>query len=273
MRPVDLLIVSCACVYVVVSLRVSAETARAIRLGPRAASFIAGLAIIGAALSERVDELAAETLSAHMAQHLVLWLVVPPLLIWGRPLAVLALAASADRRRFLRSLETDVSGVRRVVTHPLVVWGATAAVLWGWHLPRMYQGAIGDELVHAAEHALFLGAGLLWWSVVIGPMQRRRIGRGAVIVLVFATMVQSSWLAMVLSLVDRVVYPVYVRADTAAALRDQQTAGVAMWVTMSIVFAIVFALVFLRWFVELEARRRARDATRDAAGTAEMVSG
>lgn len=260
MSPVDLMLALCACAYFAASLRLPEGAARAIRLRARVASFVGGLAITGVALSQRADELAAETLSAHMAQHLVLWLVVPTLLIWGRPLTVIALAASAKHRSTLHHVDAELSDLQRVVTHPLVVWSTTTVVFWGWHLPRLYQNAIGDELVHAAEHALFLGTGLLWWSVVIGPIQRRRVGRGAVIVLVFATMVQSSWLAMVLSLVDRVIYPVYVRGDTAAALRDQQTAGVAMWVTMSIVFAVALALVFLRWFVELEARRRSRDA-------------
>ena len=55
----------------------------------RVASFAAALAVLGLALNGPLHNLSDSYLfSAHMAQHLVLTLVFPPLLLYGTPAAV-----------------------------------------------------------------------------------------------------------------------------------------------------------------------------------------
>lgn len=232
--------------------------AGAIIVGARGiASFYVGLMVLGLASSPAVEARAEHELSAHMAQHLVLWIVAPPLLIWGRPLLVAALALPTPARRLAMAIGRRL----RPALHPVVVWGLSAATLWGWHLPRLYDAAVRSSGLHTAEHASFLAAAILLWAVVLPGAAGRRLNRGPSILLVFATMLQSAWLAMVIALTDRVIYPVYAAGvDPSSALADQNLAGVVMWVPMTIVHAAVIALLLRRWLGELEVRARHREA-------------
>jgi putative membrane protein len=220
----------------------------------RHVSAFIGLVVLAAALSPPVDALADRKLSAHMVQHLALWLAAPPLLVWGRPFLTFMLALPLEGRRVVQRLGLLIRPVFRTATRPLVVWTLSTAALWLWHLPRLYQSAVRHTGVHMLEHATFIGAALVLWSAVLGTMPHRRVSRGAAILLVFATMLQSAWLAMVLSFASTVVYPVY------GSLGDQQLAGVLMWVPMTTIYAIAAGALFLRWFSELDRRVRWRDA-------------
>ena len=101
------------------------------------------------------------SLSAHMAQHLLLGLVAPLLLAAGAPVR-LALAASR-RRRWVRALHA-------LPLRPAVGWAAFTAVMLGTHLTGWYELALENPFVHALEHLAYLLAG----SRVLDPARRRR---------------------------------------------------------------------------------------------------
>jgi len=51
--------------------------------------------------------------------------------------------------------------------------------LWVWHLPALYQAALGNAAIHAIEHTCFLAtACLFWWALIHG--RYGRVGYGAV---------------------------------------------------------------------------------------------
>jgi putative membrane protein len=231
----------------------------------RAASFYVGLVVLAGALSSPVESRAGTRLSAHMVQHLVLLLVAPALIAYGRPVVVTLLALPLRARRAIGRLEraAAVRKAKKVVGHPVTAWALVASVLWTWHQPDLYQAAVGGGVVHALEHATFFGAALVFWRAVIDAGPRRRVSYGAALLLVFGTLVQSGWLAMVLSFAPQVVYPVY--GDGPQALADQQLAGVIMWVPMTAVFVVAIVALFVRFFGALDARVR-RDEARDAIG-------
>src|SRR4051812_5964852 len=62
------------------------------------AAFTAGIASLIVAATPRLHEAAERTLPAHMAQHLLLIIVAPPLLIIARPLPVLLFALPLKAR-------------------------------------------------------------------------------------------------------------------------------------------------------------------------------
>lgn len=214
-------------------------------------AFGTGIGVLTLALASPLAALADTLFSGHMVQHLLLWLVAAPLIVYGRPLLAIGLGLPVGVRRALRP-----SRILRALAHPLVVWGLYAAALWGWHLPGPYQAAVHSPAIHALEHLSFLGTALLFWGVVVG-VPRRRLSYGATLAFVFTTMLHSVWLAMVLSFVPTPIYPVY-EPGTAlwawASLADQQVAGVVMWVPSAIVLFVTLAVLFLRWFRELDAR-------------------
>ncbi len=223
------------------------------------AGFSAGLVVTAAALLSPLDPLADTLFSWHMVQHMAFVLVAAPLLVYGRPLLVIGLGLPArSRRAGLRLASTGpVASVLDAGRHPVIVWSLYAVTFWGWHLPGPYQAAVHDGGLHALEHLSFLGAALLFWSVVLGTGPRRRLAYGPTLAFVFTTMLHSVWLAMILSFVPTAVYPVYAPGAeswglTAAA--DQSIAGVVMWVPSAIVFSVTLGVLFLRWFRELDER-------------------
>src|SRR5688500_9573952 len=117
----------------------------------RALSFAAGLFTLILALSSPLDALAAALFSAHMIQHMLLIVVAPPLLVLGVSPAPFLLALPQPTQRKLgqwwrrtRWLKT----VRQALTQPPIVWALSALVLWAWHAPRLYQGALQNEALH-----------------------------------------------------------------------------------------------------------------------------
>ncbi len=230
----------------------------------RRVSFFAGLLAVCVALSRYFEGAATTRFSAHMAQHMILLTVAPPLLVYGRPTLAFLMSMSLGARRRVRRLESrgPASFVLRVGGHPAVVGGVYTAALWSWHLPGAYQEAIRSSPVHALEHTTFLAIGLLFWGTVIGASTRRRVSYPAALALVFATMLPGVWLAMILTFAPHLVYPVY--GSHVGALSDQELAGALMWAPMALISATAIALLFLRWFRLLDMRNEVRPSVRIA---------
>ena len=230
----------------------------------RRVSFFAGLLALCVALSRYVEGAAATKFSAHMAQHMILLVVAPPLLVYGRPALALLMSMSLSTRRRVRHIESgDPAGfVLRVGGHPAVVGALYTVALWSWHLPAAYQEAIRSAPVHVGEHLTFLAVGLLFWGTVIGAGTRRRVSYPAALALVFATMLPGVWLAMILTFAPHLVYPVY--GSHAGALADQELAGALMWAPMALISSVAIGTLVLRWFRVLDMRNAARPEIRIA---------
>src|SRR2546427_225695 len=90
------------------------------------ASFFAALVVLFFALNGPLHNLSDNYLfSAHMAQHLLLTLVFPPLLLYGTPAHLVRLLL---RHRW-------VMAVARVVTRPLAAASIFTAPILVWHVP------------------------------------------------------------------------------------------------------------------------------------------
>ena len=49
--------------------------------------------------------------------------------------------------------------------------------MWLWHVPALYDAALGNDAVHALEHLTFGAAGLLYWWHLLSPIRSRmRLG-------------------------------------------------------------------------------------------------
>jgi putative membrane protein len=171
-------------------------------------------------------------LSAHLLQNVVIAEWAPALLVLATPPL---LAARIEL----------LPAVRRL-THPLVALPLWLAVYDIWHVPRLYDAALRhpNSLLHL-EHASYLVCGLLlWWPV----FQGERLGDAGRAAYAFAGFVLASPLGLLLALLPRPVYSVYVHAPRiwVSALTDQQLAGIAMATEEAVVFFAVFAWAFLR---------------------------
>src|SRR5205807_2368422 len=130
----------------------------------QAVSFFAGLAVLAAALVSPVDALAGTLLSVHMAQHLILLVAAPPLLVYGRPGLVMFLGLPASSRSGLGGIgaRRRFRVVGRVVLQPLVVLVASAAARCGWPL----SGALMWIPPGAVEFLTIIFLALRWFEDV-----------------------------------------------------------------------------------------------------------
>ena len=111
------------------------------------------------------------------------------------------LVSSSAQRPRLRSTV-------RALAHPVVVLLVHGLVLWGWHIPALFQAALRNRAVHSVQHLMFfLSAALFFWAPVHG--RYGRAGYGVSVLFVFATALLSSLLGALLSLAQRLWYPMY----------------------------------------------------------------
>ncbi len=201
-------------------------------VGARAvAAFAAGVAFLFLAVVWPLDAYGEWSFGAHMAQHMVLLAFVPPLLLAGQPMAVIAQGLPRD---WLRPLHAVGAGAHARLLATLA--GATlahGAVMWLWHLPAATTAALHHEGVHVLMHASFLLAGLWFWSAVFRCVRDPALGVVPALVALVAVMMLMGLLGALLTFAPRVLYPVYIARVHALGidpLVDQQLAGLIMWV-------------------------------------------
>ena len=188
----------------------------------RAALFGLGLALTLVALVGPVDRIAEDDLlSVHMLQHLLIGdaatalMVVAvrgPLLVFLLPAAMLAPLARSRRVR------ASLSALLR----PRVAFGLWAANLAVWHVPYLYDLALRHDSVHYTEHACWVVAGLVAWTLLVDPGSHRRLTVGGRIAFAAAMFAAGQVLADVLVFSSHPLYPAY------PGRLDQQLAGAAM---------------------------------------------
>src|SRR3954469_10857697 len=109
----------------------------------RLACFVAGLASLWIAIASPLDALGGMLLFAHMAQHLILMSVAPPLILLGAPVVPLL-------RGMPRWIVRDALGpffgmlheLGLFLTRPIVCWLAMNVAYVGWHLVPAYELAL-----------------------------------------------------------------------------------------------------------------------------------
>lgn len=228
-----------------------------------------GLAATAVALAPPLDRASVELFSAHMAQHQLLLLVAPPLLVAGRP-HVAALFALGGGGRAAAAATVRRPGFRRAwgaLTAPSTAAVLHAAAIWGWHVPRLWDAALLDPRLHAVQHVTFFGTAVLfWWAMLRGRWGRA--GYGVAVLYVFATAVHTSALGALLAYARTVWYPANASgAEPAAALGDQQLGGLVMWIPSGALLTLLGVGLFAAWLGELE-RRSGEARSASAPGSA-----
>lgn len=208
----------------------------------RAALFALGLAVILFALAGPLDRIAEEDLlTAHMGQHVLAGDVGPallvlalrgPLLVFFLPAPVLAAVARSPIRTALSTL-----------MRPRVAFGIWAANLAVWHVPWLYDLALRHQALHDLEHACWMLAGTLVWTLLVDPGGHRRLTVGGRVALAAAVFGAGQTLTDVLVFSFSPLYPAYHGAYGVSALTDQKLAGIAMMVEQLLTLGTCVALL------------------------------
>jgi putative membrane protein len=241
--------------------------------------FLCGILILLIALDSPLDVLGDTYLfSAHMLQHQLLILAVPPLLLAGIPEEAARRGErwirQALKRSGLQRLESSASPARGIKpTGYILLWLVGTATIWLWHIPALYNAALADENIHVVEHLSFLFTATLFWWPILSPLPEQRLSSKARFPseTTFPPLPQAAYLLLALVACDILgtllaysppgLYPAYLKPDDVYGILpllrdrwgmtpsiDQQAGGLLMGLTADPVY-ILFALsAMARWY-------------------------
>lgn len=204
--------------------------------------FFSGLVVMFASLNGPIHDLSDVYLfSAHMVQHLLLTLAVPPLLLAGVPGWMLRPVLS--RRR--------VAPVARFLTRAPICFVLFNLVIALWHLPPFYNAAMANHGLHILEHLMFMAAAvLMWWPLMSQLPEFPRLAYPGQMLYSFLMSLPMSIIAIYIAMADRVLYPAYSAAPRVlplSPLEDQLLGALIMWIPGGIIFMIIMTVVFFKW--------------------------
>jgi putative membrane protein len=208
----------------------------------RVTAFLAGLVTAALALVSPLHVLGERyLLTAHMVQHLLLTLVVPPLLLLGTPGWLLR---PLLRLPYVRPLAS-------FLTSPVVAFLLFNGTFALWHAPALYDLALRVEWVHILEHQSFTLTALLSWWPVLSPLpELPRLSRPAQVLYLFLQSLPPTIIGALITFASAVLYPTYAAAPRLfglSPLDDQQLAGLIMWVPGALVYLLALSIVFIAW--------------------------
>ncbi|MCB1013493.1 MAG: cytochrome c oxidase assembly protein [Acidimicrobiales bacterium] len=240
----------------------------------RTASFAAGLATVVVATQSGLARYDTTLFSVHAAQHVLLGMVAPLLLVLGAPMTLAVQATHRPTQRFLVGLFRQP--VVRFVTHPITAWFLFGTTMFGLYLTGVYELSLRNGVVHGWVHLHLLAVGCLFTEAVVGldpGWGRTRAGRplGYPVRLLLVLLLVPFHAVLGLALlsagepVAAAWYEGLGRTWGASPLADQRTGAALMWGLGDLVGVVLAVVVAYQWMRADEREARRLDAADDAA--------
>jgi cytochrome c oxidase assembly factor CtaG len=238
------------------------------RLDRKTALFGSGVLLMLLTLVGPLDFLGDNYLfSAHMLEHILLYLAVPPLLLLGLPpapvQALLSFGVAAKAERFLR--------------RPVVAWLLAVGTMWFWHLPVFYNAALNNEGIHAVEHLSLLLTGTIFFWPIFTPLQSHRLSPVIGAVYMFIAMSANMILGILLTFSPLGYYPTYMRSSDGTGIfrlihtvwkldpqSDLNLGGMFMWIIGGLLYFAPLLAVISRLYRNPEEWETAEKGSGDA---------
>jgi putative membrane protein len=233
------------------------------RLSTRALSFGAAVCFFALALLSPIGTLADGYLfSAHMLQHLLLVLIVPPLALLG----------------FDALKSPPAAGQRMHLPAPLA-WLCGVGAMWLWHMPTLCNAAASNALTHRVQEITLLAMGTAFFWPIVGLRREARLSPLAGAVYLFTGCVACTILGVILTFspveicsvflhpVDRLgVMPLLRDGWGMTAAKDQQIGGLFMWIPACLVYGAGILGLLARWY-----RAEEREPVEQPAATGDVA--
>jgi cytochrome c oxidase assembly factor CtaG/putative copper export protein len=213
--------------------------------------------------------------SMHMADHMMLSMLVPILLVLGGPVSLalraLPTAGRSDppgmREWLLAALHSRLS---RFLTNPVVATVLFVTGFYGLYLGGLFDAAVGSHIGHVAMNVHFLLSGYLFYWVVIGvDPTPRPIPPLAKVGVVFASLPLHAFFGVLLMGMGNVLGESFYRSLHLSwhtdLLGDQRLGGGIAWAAGEIPLVVVMIALLVQWSRsdQRTARRLDRAAERD----------
>lgn len=203
-------LVIAAAVYVHVARRLAVP-------GVRQASFMAGWALLSAALVSPLCNLSVALFSARIGQHMLIEFLAAPLIAWGLP--------------------WELGGRNKGVSFALFGAVPFAVALWFWHLPAAYDWTFRSVAAYWSMHVSLLLAAVLLWKVLL-----ERRNAGASLLASGLTTAQMTVLGAIYTFAGRALFSVHFGTTGVwglSPLDDQRLGGLIMWIPPGLALAAV----------------------------------
>ncbi|TPM08896.1 cytochrome c oxidase assembly protein [Mesorhizobium sp. B2-3-11] len=222
--------------------------------------FFAGWAALAVALVSPIHALGEHVFAAHMVEHELLMAIAAPLLVASRPMAAMMWALPARLRQTLGAAgHTNIFQVIwAVMSRPVVATFLHGIAIWTWHVPALFEAALQQGFLHYAQHASFLGTGLLFWWVLL-PRPGREQDCGGAVMHLFFTSLHTGLLGALFVVSRRLWYPenaIGSKLWGLSPLEDQQLAGLLMWIPAGLIYGGA-ALLLAAFWIGTSGRRHA----------------
>jgi cytochrome c oxidase assembly factor CtaG len=218
--------------------------------------FVLGIAVLILSLESPLDALSDDYLfSAHMAQHLLLILIVPPLLLLG--------LSERTTRGWLQN--PLIAGAERILGNPWLAWTLAIGVMTLWHVPVLYNYALAHDGIHVLQHLTFLVTATMFWWPILHPLPERRLQTGLAVLYLFAAAAENSVLGIIITFMRVGHYPAYLHPDDEygaltlirdvwglSAADDQRLGGLLMWIPGCSVYFIAILALIAKWYATPE---------------------
>ena len=240
------------------------------RIGPRATNpgeavvtrsqlawFVATMVVLWAASDWPLHDIGENFLySAHMVQHLLLSLVLPPMAWLATPtwLARLVIGSGAAYR------------IIRRLARPLVATVIFNAVVVLQHWPLVVNTSVANGPFHYGVHLLVVLSSLLMWLPIAGPLPELRPPLAVQMIYLFAQSIIPTVPTGFLVFAEGTVYRAYdvpYRLWGLSTTYDQQLAGALMKVVGGMYLWVVIGVLFVRFATRHFDDDRASGATLD----------
>ncbi len=188
--------------------------------------------------------------SAHMVQHIILLLIIPPLLITGTDKKFLLKLFSRQKTRKFGS----------VLFYPVVAWLFGVLSMWIWHAPLLFRAMMHSTTVHVVEIISLLIFGIIFAWPIFTPLSLRKLNPLSGSLYLFSACIGCTILGILITFAPEGYYSVYMSGSNPAIINflqtdmgispaaDQQAAGLIMWVPACLVYLTIIMILMARWY-------------------------
>ncbi|MDF5755686.1 cytochrome c oxidase assembly protein [Spongiactinospora sp. TRM90649] len=247
----------------------------------RTAAWVVGVLILLLVTQSGVGRYAKVLFSAHMAEHMVISMLVPIFLVLGAPVTLALRALKPAVRRGDRGPREWItvilhSRAARFLAHPAIATTIFIVSTYALYFTPLFASAMESHLGHIAMSVHFLASGTLFFWVIIGvdpaPHSLPHVGR---LLTLFVTMPFHAFFGIALMMMTTPLAPTYYdqlgRTWGTSAVVDQQTGGGIAWGFGEIPTLIVLIALAIQWWRDDD--RKARHADRRADAVAARTGG
>lgn len=192
--------------------------------------------------------------SAHMVQHILLLLIIPPLLLSGM------------NPEFLKRLvrQPRVEWVLERLFHPVVAWICGVGAMWIWHIPAVLDAMKNTPVLSALHMISLMILGFIFAWPVFSPLQWQKVTPLQSVLYLFTACVGCTILGIFITFAPVGLFLGYLHGGSAAVsdlirngwgvtpATDQQAGGLIMWVPACLIYLTDIMIVLYRYLLKGE---------------------